>query len=683
MIVVLLLLCLMCPTFGQSTRLPLPEALSMMGQPLPMPDGLILTSPTSIWMSQGLRQPFDRIVIDPTQRDVEIIRIARDTVDIILTAGPLLDAQRMVYRSTNGGSTWVRLEQLPSVTGRLLATNGAVHLFQAPVLAADTTHAVYAFDCRYQLVQRFETSISLRLPIGGQGSSDTLWICSQSTTTQNSTWALGGVAACNPTSWTPQAQPAVRRVFAAPTAVMRQVADTIYADIASRRETWAMPVTQGFAIEPEMLVLTTQGPVMSYRGRLWRYESERKRWAVMLSAVDFSERLTLFALGDTLVVHAPGFYPWAGTIEGTTFTTTIPLGNGLADATAFGLRGNGSTVALLSFGGPTLPPRTVISMFEVSSLPRVVQDSAVMAFRRLVGYTGSGEQTRFWFVDDALYSVGRMGDLRKEREQVLVPIIGVMDVAGSTIVADVQQIQIRKDGQWLTWYGPGLTASDAFVMRDTVVVVSIDPGVTSEEQSVSIILLRSDGTAIVVSREVYRLDEGSVYTWMVPTSVGLLHRAGPIVRLSTDAGRSWTMVPRPLDDMVQPVERAGVLWSAGRVDGRAAICWSFDGGRQWQSATIDIPDFIGIESMALTPETIVLATSIGLYECTLSTVSVPKESATLNFEAGTLFTLTGEMCGGMEQGRTTVRDGVYVLRACNTAMVVLVQDGFLRAVGRP
>ncbi|MCU0331448.1 MAG: hypothetical protein MUC47_10825 [Candidatus Kapabacteria bacterium] len=683
MIVILLLLCVMSPAAGQSVRLPLPPALSTMGQPYSMQAGLVMASPTSIWTSQALGRDFVRVVIDPTQRDVEIVRVTRDTIDAVLTAGPVLDAQRIVYRSTNGGSTWNRLEQLPSVTGRLLATNGVVHLFQAPVLAADTSHAVYAFDCQYQLIQRFETSIPLRFPIGGQGSSDTLWICSQSTTTENSTWALGGVAACNPTSWTPQAQPAVRRVFAVPTAVMRQVADTIYADIASRRETWAMPVTQGFAIEPEMLVLTTQGPVMSYRGRLWRYESERKRWTVMLSAVDFSERLTLFALGDTLVVHAPGFYPWAGTIEGTTFTPAIPMGNGLADATAFGLRGNGSTVALLSFGGPSLPPRTVISMFETSSLPRIVEDSAVMAFRRLVGHTGAGEQTRFWFVDDALYSVGRDGDIRKERDQAFVPIIAAMDVGGGTIVADVQQIQIRRNGEWQTWYGPGLVASDVFVMRDTVVVVSIDPGTTTEDQRVSMILLRSDGTAIAVNREVYRLDEGSVYTWMVPTAVGLLHRAGPVLRLSTDAGRSWSMVPRPLDDMVRPVERGGVLWSAGRAEGRSAVCWSFDGGQQWQTATIDIPEFVGIESIALTPSTLVLATSIGLYECTLNTVSAPKETPTVNVEAATLFALTGERSGTIEQGRTTVQDGIYVLRTNETAMVVQIYGGVLWAVGRP
>jgi hypothetical protein len=135
--------------------------------------------------------------------------------------------------------------------------------------------------------------------------------------------------------------------------------------------------------------------------------------------------------------------------------------------------------------------------------------------------------------------------------------------------------------------------------------------------------------------------------------------------------------------MVQPVERGGVLWSAGRAEGRSAVCWSFDGGEQWQSATIDIPAFVGIESIALTPSTLVLATSIGLYECTLNTVSVPQVPPTVNIETATLFALTGERSGTIEQGRTTVQDGIYVLRAGETAMVVQIYGGFLWAVGQP
>jgi hypothetical protein len=302
-----------------------------------------------------------------------------------------------------------------------------------------------------------------------------------------------------------------------------------------------------------------------------------------------------------------------------------------------------------------------------------------MAFRRLVGTSGMGKELRFWYTDDGLYSVGLEGEHVVEKPQIVVPVITVAEVEGRTIVADVQEIQTRENGQWRTWYGPGLRASDVLVMRDTVVIVSIDPGETEEEQVATMILLRSDGTAIAVRRELYRSQEGSVYTWMVPTHAGLLHRAGDVLRLSSDAGRTWSSVPGPLTDMTKPVVLGGVVWSAGKVDGQVAICWSTDGGRQWEIKTVGIPDLFDVSSIALTANTIVLATQAGLFECDIETVSALENHERHNPKDGILYDLTGERCGELEHGRTDCGNGMYVLWSGRHGAVVLVQNGHIQA----
>jgi hypothetical protein len=318
LILVVNLLCLVAQADAQAVRLPLPAGLSAMSRPYRTASGVILVSPTSIWTSTALTSRFTRQVIDPTQRELDVVRVAADTVDVAVTTGGRMAPRRAVYRSTNGGQSWLELEPLPSGAGKVLASNGVVTIFQAPALVTDTAHAVYAVDCSYRSIERYVTSIPLLIPIGGHASRDTIWLSGEAKTVANTTWALGGVSSCLITAWSPRPVPALRRVFVDDATVVRQIADTLYVEHEERREQWSVPVTQGFAVEPEDLIVLPSGPVMSFRGRLWRYTAATDRWSIMLSVADITDHLGLYRLADTMIAHVSGLYPWASTNDGTT-----------------------------------------------------------------------------------------------------------------------------------------------------------------------------------------------------------------------------------------------------------------------------------------------------------------------------------------------------------------------------
>jgi len=680
-LLLLILLASACTiAFAEEGRLPIPHGVTRLSTFATSASTVAFTTPRNVFTAPSLGDAWTRHRLSDLQRNIDLVRVAGDTIELLATHGTASQPQRTLWQSSNGGRTWVATLSLPSYVGHVLA------VVPTAIVCANSSDAVSAVVTVIHRVTGDVKNYATPFPAGSllQGAlvNDTIIIGASRENSAMGVLNVGNVS--DSVEWiTLFNEQTARRPYTLGNSA-KTLLTTEGLEISEADSTVFVPLPkaldQTMCIEPELVVAVQGTLVMTFLGQVYQYSAQTRAWRIMRYGPRAGS-VGIAVVNDTLVIFPEGQYP--------VFSTALAdildyhtLGPNIADVPVQRLRQTDEEILLAGHA-------TVTNGQQRAGIVRWTPNDAnvydVVDFDpamppRVVGL-GSSRSPRDVWVDAgglALLSVD---------SNVVTPVAGLRNgeiplTAGTTGDADIVVTMARvlrrqaSEQEWQTVVVIGEQPwADAVMRNDTVWLFSLDPGITSEDNvlNASVVV---NGSLRISMREVRRARDASVYRWSVPIPGGVLVDAGGAMRMSKDGGESWIPLPAPATDMVPPVLRGALMWSAGLVNGQAAILTSGDYGVTWARYPAEIYPGESPLSIAVFSDWIVLTATDGVYQFRLHQLSVHVQPIDSHVLPSTIVDYLGREFGKVQSVNTLgLMDGWYGLFDGKRVTPIVVCDG--------
>lgn len=613
---------------AQFQRLPIPQYVGSMRWAMSSPYGAVLVTQRNVFVAPSLASTWRHCTIAPFQRDLDVVGINGDTIDVLCTYGTATQPQRGIMRTTDWGMRWELRIQLDATVAELIAVHpGGIVCRERADPALSNVVVINPSDGG---VSRFSTPFPPGAVLKGASNGDTVLIGVAS-----SEEPLGVVAVWDLESqqqWsTLRGQAHMRRAYDVDgftgrnTAIL--VVDGLLVGDSSAGEVLTLPreIDAAMCIEPSHVVYAFGEWLMSYRDRLYRWVPRSRQWE---TAGGRGGSVDLALIADTLVITADGRYPVMG--DASPFTTSFQsLGPALTDASFAMLRQAGQRAWV---GDHIVWRAGQTKRALVRWIPTELNDYDVIPFdgnesARVVGYGSVTSSSETWLAVPHLATI-------ENGDSVVVPQGGVSGAGGEVALAagagqdadvavSTMRVLRRPRGE-ATWQVVGsmrgMPFADAVLVGDTAWAMTIDPGLTSEDNVLHVTVFAGE-REVTSLREVHRGRDRSVYRWACSTPSGMLVHVGNGLRLSNDIGQTWVPVPLAAQEMVRPVFVDGRLWSAGLVSGQPVVLWSTN-GVLWRVMATPLPVDAVPMAVAVNGSHIVVSTTTGVYQFVAAGLSV-------------------------------------------------------------
>lgn len=677
---------------AQVERLPVPQNVTAMRGVASGSCCAVFVTPRNVFVAARLSSSWQRCAIAPFQRDIELIRLHEDTIDVLVTYGTMDQPRRAIVRSTNAGARWNVLHQLdPGIAEVIVIHNESVVCRDRSIVSEcrvavihHTTGAVQTFLTPFPPDAMLKgASNDVEVLVGAVMRERPLGILRIANVWQAEQWMqLDSMK----TARRPYAVVALK-----PTTAILVPSGLLIPELFGDRGI-ALPseIDADMCIEPEQIAWFDGELVMTYRGRLYTWAGG-STWVTDGSR---SGAVELALASDTLIVSIAGGYPTMA-VHGEHGIVRDSIGSGITDASTVGLWQAGEYVWVSEHatvqGGTQ---RKSLLRWRPQSQNRY--DDVPVDWNelpRVVGYGSVNDPSLTWIATSRLQSLRE--DSRRLIDEGGVTGAGgeIALVAGAGQDADIAVSTyrvLRRPPEEAAWSVVGMMRqfpfADAVLAGDTVWALSIDPGLTSDDNVLFATVFVGD-REVAALQEVHRGRDRSVYRWSCAMPGGVLVHVGNGLRLSQDLGRTWLPVPVPAQEMVRPVLKDGRFWSAGLVSGQPVLLWSVN-GVLWNVIATDLPVDAIPSAVGLGDSHVVLATSTGVYQVPAVYVSAGMLRDEIPArDCGPVTNIVDATGRSIEKSwfngplPPQVLSGVYVLQFKDCpSTVVLVHDGMIHAL---
>ncbi len=631
---------------AQIQRLPIPQYVGSMRWAMSSPYGAVLVTQRNVFVAPSLASTWRHCTIAPFQRDIDLVGVIGDTIDVLCTHGTATQPQRAIMRTTDWGRRWELRFQLDATVAELIAVHpGGIVCRERADPALSNVVVINPSDGG---VSRYSTPFPSDAVLKGASNGDTLLIG-----VTLGEQALGILAVWdldNQQQWSTLRGPThMRRAYdvdgRAGNKAVVLVTDGLVVDGSDTSDVLALPrqIDAPMCIEPSHVVYAFGEWLMTYRDRLYRWVPRSRQWE---TAGGRGGTVDIALVGDTLLLAAEGRYPVMG--EASPFSAVYQsVGPALTDA-SFALVQQAGVYVWVSNHNVWVDGQARRALVRWMPADRNVYD--VIPFggnesARVIGRGSVNSPATTWLAAPHLMSIA-------DDDSVVVPQGGITGAGGEVALAAgagqeadvaVSSIRVmRRTRDEVTWHVVGSMRSmpfaDAVLVGDTVWAMSIDPGLTSEDNVLHVTVIAGE-REVTSLREVHRGRDRSVYRWACATPSGMLIHVGNGLRLSNDDGQTWVPVPLAAQEMVRPVFVDGRLWSAGLVSGQPVVLWSTN-GVLWRVMATPLPVDAVPTAVAVNGSHIVVSTTTGVYQLETAELSARVEGHTVASEhCGSLYAI--------------------------------------------